>query len=109
MLRSGGWWPRATLAAAVGLLALAAAGCTSGDGGATVDRASFTGTMQDRFAIDAERASCITDYVFEDYDADEVAVLADQGVAALPQVRWGPYLDASAACITHDEPLPGVP
>lgn len=109
MLRSGGWWSRATLLVLVALLALAGSACGPGDDAATVDRGSFSATVQERFAIDADRAACITDYVFEDYDPGEIEVLADDGVAALPQVRWGPYLDASAACITHDEPLPGLP
>lgn len=91
-------------------LVLGIAACASdGDVRAELDRASFTATMQTRFSVDPDRAACITDYIFEDYGPDEIAVLADDGMAALPQVRWGPYLDASAACLTHDEPLPGVP
>lgn len=99
----------ATLALAV---TLAAASCTGSDDGSGDDAVSpdeFTSVMQDRFGIDERRATCLTDYVFEDYDADEIAVLAEQGLPALPQARWEPYLNSSAACITHDEPLPGSP
>lgn len=97
----------AALACAV---ALAATSCQRDDDpGTEVTRDEFTSAVQDRFGIDERRAACITDYVFEDYGADEVTVLAEQGLPALGPARWEPYLNASAACITHDEPLPGSP
>lgn len=105
MLRSSGW-SRTTVVALAVLLTACSSGGADGTG---ISRDAFTEAMQDRFGIDAARAECITTYVFEDYDPAEVLVLADGGMAALPQARWEPYLNASAACITHDEPLPGVP
>ncbi|MBL8774583.1 MAG: hypothetical protein JNK12_01575 [Acidimicrobiales bacterium] len=112
MFRSGGF-PRArALAFSVALLAVAAAtGCSSGegDGGAeaTVGRTGFVAAMEERYGVDGEQAACIADYVFEDYDPAEIAVLAEEGMPALPQARWEPYLNATVACITHDQPLAG--
>lgn len=104
MFRSSGWSRTTVVALAVLLTA-----CSSGGEDARVGRDAFTGAMQERFGIDEDRATCITTYVFEDYDPGEVVVLAERGMAALPQARWEPYLNATAACITHDEPLPGIP
>lgn len=109
MLRFGGW-SRATVAALALVVTLTAASCLNPDDRATdVTPDEFTSAMQDRFGIGEQRATCITEYVFEDYGADEITVLVDQGLPALPQARWEPYLNSSAACITHDEPLPGSP
>jgi hypothetical protein len=90
------------------LLVALAAGC-GGDGEARVSEAEFTGTMIDRFGATEDQAECITHYVFADYAADEIDLLAEEGMGALPQPRWGPYLNASAACITVDQPLVGDP
>lgn len=73
----------------------------------TVDRTEFAASMVERFAATEAQARCITDYVFDDYDAAEIEVLVDEGMGALPQARWSGYLNAAAACITHDQPIEG--
>lgn len=93
--------------AGVALAATALVASCGADATATVDEDRFAAAMIEEFGATEEQAQCITDYVFEDYDAAEIEVLVDDGMAALPQARWEPYLNASAACLTHDEPLDG--
>lgn len=109
MLRSGGSL-RATAAALViaSLLAITV-GCASDDEGPAADRGAFGRAMEERYGIDEDTAACISGYVVEDYDAAEIAVLIDEGMAGLPQARWEGYLNATVTCITHDEPLDGLP
>lgn len=112
VFRSGGFPCARALALSVALLVVAGAtGCSSGEGNgdteATVGRNGFVAAMEDRYGVDDDQAACIADYVFEDYDPAEIAVLADEGMPALPQARWEPYLNATVACITHDQPLRG--
>jgi hypothetical protein len=94
------------IGAAAAALALLVPACGS-SADATVDRADFDEVMVERFGADDEQAACITRYVFDDYDDAEIALLADEGMTALPQARWEGYLDATVACITHDQPLEG--
>ena len=109
MLRSGGLLRPRALAVLVALVLTTAAGCSSGDDAPSADRAEFGRTMEERYGIDREQAACITEYVFDDYDDAEIVVLTDDGMPALPQARWEPYLNATVTCITHDEPLDGAP
>ena len=100
----GSWRTRSRglLVALVWLLA-----ACGGDDEAAVTEDQFTAEMTERFGASDTQARCITGYVFEDYEPTEIDVLMGEGMGALPQARWGPYLNASAACITHDQPLPG--
>ena len=89
--------------AALGLLLSACAD----ESEVSVGPGEFTDAMVERFGASEAQADCITTYVFEDYDDAEIRVLVDDGMAALPQARWSAYLNATASCITHDQPLEG--
>lgn len=91
---------------AVAALGLVLSACGGGSE-PSVERAEFSAAMVDRFGATAAQAECITGYVFDAYDDAEIQVLVDEGMPALPQARWSAYLNASAACITHDQPLEG--
>ncbi len=87
------------LAAAVALLLVVACG----DGGGTEGPSdqAVEQALMDRHGADAEQARCIAEYLYDDYDPAELAVIVEDGVGALPQARWETYLTASLACLTQ--------
>lgn len=94
------------MAATVAVLGLLLSACGD-EAEPSLGRGEFSDTMVERFGATDTQADCITDYVFDEYDADEIQVLVDEGMGALPQARWSAYLNAAASCITHDQPLEG--
>jgi hypothetical protein len=87
------------IAALILLCALALAGC--GDDGRRPDDDAIEAAVAERHGADHDQAVCLREYLVADYDADELEVLVDEGVGALPQARWDPYLLASVACLTQ--------
>lgn len=87
------------------LVLVTTTGCSSDADPEAVDEREFESVMQDRFGATDDQARCITGYVFDRYDQDDIDVIVDEGMAALAQARWEPYLNASIACLTHDQPL----
>ena len=61
--------------------------------------------MVERLGATDLQARCITGYVFDAYDPAEIDILAAEGMQALPQARWEPYLNAAVACVTKDQSL----
>ncbi len=103
-MSSGRLGTRVLTAAALSVL-VATTACSSDSGAAGIDERRFESVMQERFGATEAQARCITAYVFDRYDQGDIEVLVDDGMAALPQARWEPYLNASIACLTYDQPL----
>lgn len=74
--------------------------CGGGSGSAPSD-AAIEEAMTVRFGADEHQAACIRRYLVEDYRAAELQTLVEDGMGALPQTRWEPYLTASLACLTR--------
>jgi hypothetical protein len=90
----------------VGLLATTLlVGCGGGDGVAPVPRADFVGEMAERYATGEAEATCIADYVYDEYDRGEIRVLYDDGVQALPQARWDAFLQSVIGCTVPEGSL----
>lgn len=88
------------------ILAALFAGCGGKGGGQSgPSRNEVAQAVADRLGADDAQAGCTANYLFEDYDADELRVIVDEGMGGLPQPRWEPYLTATLACLT--QPLDG--
>jgi hypothetical protein len=86
------------LAAAAACILLVACG---GDGGDAPSADEIEQAMADQLGADGGQAACIRHYLVEDYEGAELRDLVDDGMGALPQARWEPYLTASLACLTR--------
>ena len=89
---------------AAALLCLVLAGCGRSDADGP-DQQRFEAVVQERLGATDAQAACISDYVFDAYEPSEIDVLIEEGMPALPQARWEPYLTAAIACVTHDQTL----
>ena len=89
----------------VGLLALTALLSGCGDDDDAPSRSAFEGAVADQYDATDEQAGCIADYAYADYDDGALVVLADEGVAALPQALWEPFVTAVIACTVDPDEL----
>ncbi len=78
--------------------------CGDGSDGAPSDD-EIERAMTDQLGADGDQAACIRRYLVQDYGASELQTLVADGMGALPQPLWEPYLTASLACLT--QPLDG--
>ena len=83
--------------ALVTVLVALLAGCGD-DAGAAPDREDFESAVAAQYGATADEAACIADYAYADYDDEAIQVLAEDGVAALPQALWEPFVTATIAC-----------
>lgn len=93
----------------VGLSTLAVAsvatGCGSAGDDTTVSRSRFEVEMQERYATTADEAACITGFVYDEYDGTAIRALYDEGVTALPQAVWDPFVHSVIGCTIPDGSL----
>ena len=87
----------------VGLLAVPlVAGCGSDDR-ASVPRADFEARLSERTGADADQASCIAGFVYDEYDEAAVQTIYHDGVDALPPSLWDAYFHSVIGCLVPAE------
>jgi hypothetical protein len=75
------------------------AGCGDDAGTSGPSSAAVEDVVVERLGADQEQAACIGDRWRDAFDAGELRTVVDEGLAGLPQARWGDYLDAVAVCL----------
>lgn len=99
-MRSGGRRRRCITIASV-LACASLVGCAGGEGHA--GSAALTDALVEREGLTSAQADCVVAYLSESYSPDAQAVLAEDGLGALPQVLWGHYAHALVSCTMADE------
>jgi hypothetical protein len=87
--------------AVLAVLLVSLAAC--GSDGSSVQQASFEQRLVDRQGISADEARCVSGYVFDGYSDDEIRLLYDTGLSALPSPLWAEYGHAMLGCLFHDD------
>lgn len=84
---------------------LVLAGCGGDDGGeeAAITPEAFQAGLVAREQFTPETAACISGYLFDDFPAEQLGVLASEDTSGLPPQIWGRYTQVVLACQYHDE------
>ena len=90
------WW-------AVLLLFVIASVPTGGREDPSAVRRDFERGLIERERITAVQASCVGEGIFASHRPDEIRRLGTEGLASLPDARWGDYLRLMMTCLFHDE------
>lgn len=83
------------------VLTLAAVGCGSRDD-TTVSRSDFEARTQQVQGADDGEARCIADYVYAEYEPQDIRTIHDEGISGLPLGQWDPYFHSVIGCLVAD-------